>query len=167
MTADLWRSKAEGGSVDVSLVPIDQMQAFLLCKTQVPPCGHVAESERLPPACMPTTPTEEYQEHCVFCCFVFLWRKLNSPQHLVCPAYCWNGRGASRGHTTLIPFWASDIKYGSSNSVHPLWAKTAETEILGPALAVTSSSVCNMILLYCVYVCFIFFFLQMFLQMRL
>lgn len=41
------------------------MQASLLCKTQVPPSGHMAHSERLTPACMPTTPTKEYQEHCV------------------------------------------------------------------------------------------------------
>lgn len=72
MTPDLRRSKAEGACVDISLVPIDQMQAFLLSNAQVPPSGKMAESERLPPACMPVAPTEEYQEHFVFC---FSWHK--------------------------------------------------------------------------------------------
>lgn len=75
-TPYLWWSNAEGGCVDVSLVSINQMQASLLCKTQVPPSGHMTELERLPPACMPTTPTEEYQEPCVFCLLSFLLREI-------------------------------------------------------------------------------------------
>lgn len=58
----LWGSKAEGSGVDVSLVSINQVQAFVLGKTQVPPGGHVAESEWLAPACMTATPAEEYEK---------------------------------------------------------------------------------------------------------
>ena len=80
------------------------MQAFLLCKTQVPPSGHMAQSERLTPACMSTTPTKEYQEHCCFIASAFLWRKFNSSQDSVFPLYGWKGRRANRGQTTLIHF---------------------------------------------------------------
>lgn len=77
MAPDLRRSEAEGGRVDVSLVPINQMQALLLRQAQVPPSGHMAQSERLPPARVPSAPTEEYQEHCVFsCCRIIPWKEI-------------------------------------------------------------------------------------------
>lgn len=58
----LWRPEAEGGCPDVGLVPLNQMQTFVLCEAHVPPSGHMAQSERLSPACMTSTPPEERQD---------------------------------------------------------------------------------------------------------
>lgn len=79
ITPHLWWSKAEGGCIDVSFVPINQLQTFLLCKTQVSSSSNVAQSKWLAPACMPTTPAGKHQE-----------RKPSTPQHLVIPHNCQN-----------------------------------------------------------------------------
>ena len=64
--SDLRGPEAESGELGVGLLRVDHRQALLVIHTQVPACGDVADTERLPPfhvAPAPAAGRKEIETH--------------------------------------------------------------------------------------------------------
>lgn len=57
----LGRPEAEGGGLDIGLLFVHQQQRLVVCQTEVLPCRHVSESERLTPANVTAAPPGDVQ----------------------------------------------------------------------------------------------------------
>lgn len=57
----LGRPEAEGCGLDIGLLFVHQQQRLVVCQTEVLPCRHVSESERLTPANVTAAPPGHVQ----------------------------------------------------------------------------------------------------------
>lgn len=71
--SDLRSTEAESRQFSVGLLWVNHQQAFLFIQTQVPACGDVANTERLTPFHVATTPAveEKIQFKTLYYCTIF------------------------------------------------------------------------------------------------